>query len=259
MYHRFQLLVMIPDTKYHILNTSSGFTLIELLVTISIFIIVTSITLANFPQFSNKLSLDLLAEDIALSIKQAQVFGSSVFGTVVSGSPTLPAKTFKAYGTHLEKPQTLVPGSRVPDYAYLLYADLSTPPNNRYDGISSFDGGLNCGSVGSECRDKYIVSGINKVLAVCPNYHDLNRTYGLDPKGERISDCRRNAAKILDITFVRPSLEAKFYIKKEDDSILTDSSNVGIVLGVPSASGAVPIGTYQKAVIIWKTGLISTE
>ncbi|MBI5140304.1 MAG: type II secretion system protein [Candidatus Vogelbacteria bacterium] len=252
---------MLLSIKHKVPSTSSGFTLIELLVTISIFLIVTVVTLANFPQFSNKLSLDLLAEDIALSIKQAQVFGSSVFGTTGDVSS---GKIFKAYGVHFPAPLPIIASQPIPNYNYILYADLSTPPNNQYDGLGPFDTALKCSSgmtgSGSECLDKYIVNGINKVLAVCANYQDLNKTYSLvDPRGKRISDCISNPVKSLDVTFIRPSLEAKFVIKDSGNNILPNTSNVGIVLGIPSSAGSSPRGPHQKAVIIWKTGLISIE
>jgi len=55
-----------------------GFSLIELLVTMSIVVIVTSVSLANYPSFSEKLSLKRTVQEVALSIRQAQIYGGSV-------------------------------------------------------------------------------------------------------------------------------------------------------------------------------------
>ena len=55
-----------------------GFTLIELLVTISIFIIVTSVAVFNNNQFNSSILLTDLGYQIALSVRQAQVYGITV-------------------------------------------------------------------------------------------------------------------------------------------------------------------------------------
>ncbi|MBI4121238.1 MAG: hypothetical protein HY457_03215 [Parcubacteria group bacterium] len=57
--------------------------------TISIFVIISAIVLFNYPSFSSRIALDNLAHEIALSVREAQVFGTSVreFG---AGSGTFP-------------------------------------------------------------------------------------------------------------------------------------------------------------------------
>jgi prepilin-type N-terminal cleavage/methylation domain-containing protein len=52
-----------------------GFTLIEFVVIISIFAIMASIALFNFAGFRSNVSLNNLSHDIALTLRQAQVFG----------------------------------------------------------------------------------------------------------------------------------------------------------------------------------------
>jgi prepilin-type N-terminal cleavage/methylation domain-containing protein len=54
-----------------------GFSLIELVVTTAIFLVVTSVVLINYPKFQNTSSLVLLSQEVALSIREAQVFGLS--------------------------------------------------------------------------------------------------------------------------------------------------------------------------------------
>lgn len=58
-------------------QATKGFTLIEFVVIISIFAIMASIALFNFNGFRSNVSLNTLAHDIALTIRQAQVFGWS--------------------------------------------------------------------------------------------------------------------------------------------------------------------------------------
>lgn len=56
----------------------SGFTLIELLVVTAILILITGLMLANNTKFGGKVLLENLAYDMALSVRQAQVYGISV-------------------------------------------------------------------------------------------------------------------------------------------------------------------------------------
>jgi prepilin-type N-terminal cleavage/methylation domain-containing protein len=95
---------------------SKGFTLIELLVVTGIIVVITTIVLANDNRFGGVVLLENLAYNIALSIRQAQVYGISVqrFGT----------GTFNVgYGMHfnLSSPTT-----------YLLFAD-AVQQNGMYD------------------------------------------------------------------------------------------------------------------------------
>lgn len=74
---------------------TAGFTLIELLVTMAIMTIISSMILANHNKFGGSVLLQNLAYDVALSMREAQVYGIAVrrFG----------ASDFTAgYGVHLE-------------------------------------------------------------------------------------------------------------------------------------------------------------
>src|SRR3989338_5083069 len=64
-------------TNYE-LRTNAGFTLIELVVVMGIIGVVSAVTLANNTRFGGSVLLQNLAYDIALSIRQAQVYGISV-------------------------------------------------------------------------------------------------------------------------------------------------------------------------------------
>ena len=74
---------------------SRGFSLIELMTVVGIITIVTSVVLANNSKYGGSVLLQNLAYDIALSIRQAQVYGISVRGFGVNNS------TFTVgYGMH---------------------------------------------------------------------------------------------------------------------------------------------------------------
>jgi prepilin-type N-terminal cleavage/methylation domain-containing protein len=55
-----------------------GFTLLELLVVMSIFVVISTLLVANYNKFGSNLSITSLAHDIALSIREAQVYGIAV-------------------------------------------------------------------------------------------------------------------------------------------------------------------------------------
>ncbi len=94
-----------------------GFTLIEMLVVIGIIVVISGIILTNNARFGGLVQLQNLAYDIALSVRQAQVYGISV--QRFSGS------TFAAaYGMHFaaSSPNT-----------YVLFGDVNAPINGVYD------------------------------------------------------------------------------------------------------------------------------
>lgn len=87
-------------------RASQGFTLIELLVTAAILVLITSMVLLDYNRFGGSVTLENFAYDVALTVRQAQVYGIAVqrFG----------ANTFQGYGVHfaLSSPTT-----------YIIYAD----------------------------------------------------------------------------------------------------------------------------------------
>ena len=91
----------------------------ELLVTISIFVMVTGIVLVNFPSFSSKIALDNLAHEIALAIRETQVFG------VASKEATAGSSIFPTRGAHFDKNQNT---------SFVLFVDVDD--NNKYGGPS---------------------------------------------------------------------------------------------------------------------------
>jgi prepilin-type N-terminal cleavage/methylation domain-containing protein len=93
-----------------------AFSLIELLVVIGIFTVISALVLANHSRFNSSVLLGSLAYDIALSVREAQVYGVSVRGV---------SNNFQAgYGIHFSSPNS-----------YILFADTypAGTPNKKYD------------------------------------------------------------------------------------------------------------------------------
>jgi prepilin-type N-terminal cleavage/methylation domain-containing protein len=119
-------------------SSQAGFTLVEMMVVIAIFIITTGIVLANLPAAREKNALELLAQEIAVTIRQAQVYGAATFG-FDAGS----AREFPSYGVLLPKN-----GSNYLDH-FFIFADSDN--NNLMDGS-------NC-ETSNECVEQFNLRG----------------------------------------------------------------------------------------------------
>lgn len=95
-------------------TTEAGFTLTELLVVMGIMIVITTLVLARYSQFNGTVLLRNLAYDVALSFREAQVYG-------ISGRSESGAFTYR-YGVYMS--------SSAPTQ-YILFADRND--NLAYD------------------------------------------------------------------------------------------------------------------------------
>jgi len=165
-----------------------GFTLIELLVTMSILVVITAMMLANYPKFSEALALKRAAQEVALTIRQAQVYGLSVreFG---AGSGIFPG-----YGVHFD----MADG---PD-SFILFADIN---NNK-----SYDAGDGCGGLATECVQMFKINTGDKISKLCGNSATVS------PGG-----CP--SLGLLDVVYLRPNPTVTL---KGDGLLLVPSASI---------------------------------
>jgi prepilin-type N-terminal cleavage/methylation domain-containing protein len=99
-------------------RTSCGFTLIELMVVFGISAIIAAVIVGKYPDFSSKIEFENTTLDVALAIREAQVYGVGAKETSISTS-----KFDVSYGVHFDmnKPNELI-----------LFTDNITA-NNIYD------------------------------------------------------------------------------------------------------------------------------
>lgn len=103
------------------IKSDKGFSLVELILVITIMTIITTVVLVRQATFSGSVSLESLAYEVALTVRQAQFFGVNVREVNIGGF-----KTFESgYGVFFDK---LNPTS------FVLFADLNS--NYTYDGTS---------------------------------------------------------------------------------------------------------------------------
>jgi prepilin-type N-terminal cleavage/methylation domain-containing protein len=95
---------------------NNGFTLVEIMVVIGIMTIVTSLILANYPGFNDRLSAQRAAEEIASSARQAQAYG---LGVKEAGTGS---GVFPGYGLYFQSASS---------DSYIFFADKNG--NSEYD------------------------------------------------------------------------------------------------------------------------------
>ncbi|HLP86801.1 MAG TPA: prepilin-type N-terminal cleavage/methylation domain-containing protein [Candidatus Paceibacterota bacterium] len=140
---------------FHKNKYNKGVTLIELLVVLSIFVIISGITVFSYGKFNSSLSIQNLADDIALAVRRAQGYAIGVRGT--SGMFT------DGYGVHFtaNPSASIYSGS---NKSFILFADISG--NNRYDNSSNV-----CGSpsASNECLELLSITSLDKITEIYVN------------------------------------------------------------------------------------------
>lgn len=165
-----------------------GFTLIELLVVTGVIVVVSAVVLANQNRFGGQVLLQNFAYDVALSIRQAQVYGLAVV-RVGSGA----GSSFSAsYGMHFDSSSTNNLNKK-----YNLFAD--TNKNGLWE-------------TGED---------------VAPSPYNIGRGYLISklcsPAGTDINCTSGTVVPKLDIMFIRPEPDA--LISADSLSCISSAAN----------------------------------
>jgi prepilin-type N-terminal cleavage/methylation domain-containing protein len=195
-----------------------GFTLIEFVVIISIFAIMAAVALFNFQGFRSNVAINNLSHDIALTLRQAQIFGWS--SQTDTGNSIIPIPIIVSNGTGTL--QRYANGVYFPydnnkfENQFLLYTKTdSTSGNEMYvPGISP--------TIGDSINDTIKIQGDVHImdirvgaqsdLALTPN-HEIPSS-GTDAIG--------TGAGGVSIAFSRPRPEALFFTSTGFDSLASD-------------------------------------
>ncbi|MCE9628917.1 MAG: type II secretion system GspH family protein [Candidatus Vogelbacteria bacterium] len=175
-----------------ITKNKQGFTLVEMMVVIGIFLIVTGVILINVPNFREKTSVDLVAQDIAVTIRSSQVFG--VGTRALNGN-------LVAYGVSL---------STDPDKKgrFVLFADLPTIDYKYTPGSET-----TCGQSTTECQSEYSLNG----FTISDIY--IYKADGIiEPQSQ------------VDISFERPKSNPRFCVDEGENCPDNSISKVEIVV-----------------------------
>ncbi|MBX4195659.1 hypothetical protein KW796_01730 [Candidatus Parcubacteria bacterium] len=190
------------------------------MITVGVMLALTSIIGFNQSRYTSGAALKNLANNLGLSLRQAQVYGISV----KEYSPGAAGGFSAGYGVEFDI------SSGGDNTSYIFFADRS-PLNGRYDG------NFTCPIGGaSECLDKITMSGGNTVSKLCTI---------VDASGTE--SC--NGITRLDISFVRPAIEAKISYNGGP----ADPSLKGARVELTSIDGK------KNSVVVYVTGQISVR
>lgn len=214
---------------------NSGTTLVELMVVIFIFVVITGITIFNYGQFNSSISIQNLADDIALTVRRAQGYAIGVRGS---------ANMFSVgYGVHF-KSNPLVPGQayKGSNKSFILFADLGPSPNLKYDN----SGYTVCGSPFplNECMEILNILSNDQIDSIF--YKEEGNLMTVPPEGS------------VSVVFRRPNPEPTFCYRPLDSYTSCDKSLTITSVNI-QVSNTTNGETKTKTVSIANNGLISVS
>lgn len=224
------------------LRQNQGFSLLELLIVIIIAVIISTVTFINFPLFSARQSLQISAEEVAQTIREAQIYGVAIKS---SGNVTTP---FPYYGIYLGTASGDA-GSPVYPNKITVFADL----NN--DGAYNVNSSSVCGAVGNECIREYVLENALKLRSVC--YREVGATqdkgYSCGVESESGSSVVVRSATVL---FKRPNIEPEIKVNTFSGITTLPVSYVRLLIESPDSGDT---SQKVKSVYVSRVGQIAVN
>ena len=221
--------------KIKLPKRDSGLTVVELLVVISIFLVITGVTVFQYGNFRSSVSLQNLTDDIALAVRKAQSFAIGARSSDIRNA-TIPSGSInfnKSFGVHFSLSETNSPleGNTK---SFLMFSVPSTSVNKKYD----YEGGAPCGDASNDCVELFSISTADYIKYLIVD-----------------GEVKNNPNASLDIVFTRPDPRAYFCFRDEPSDSCTVASNVGILI----TNGMADDKERTKTISIQNTGQISTQ
>ncbi len=228
------------------IKDQSGFTLIEMMVVIFLVVIISTISILQISSQRKSVYIQNTADNIALSIRNAQTLALSVrsAGGIVPNYKN-------GYGIHFELGGGNGSFQGANEKTYVLFTDYEANPgpggwDRAY--LQNFNMMAACGSPNQtidECVSRTQIDTGDKITGL-----SLCSTAGGAPSCTPLSP-----GQGLDITFLRPNLDAYFCI---------NSASSGGCRGLMPTTGYAEINLTSvtgttKTVKVWSTGQISVE
>ncbi|MBK5215265.1 MAG: prepilin-type N-terminal cleavage/methylation domain-containing protein [Candidatus Pacebacteria bacterium] len=219
--------------NFHKIKYNKGVTLVELLVVIFIFVIISGITIFDYGKFRSSLSIQNLADDIALSVRKAQGYAIGVHST---------DSVFDVgYGVHFTVNPLPVGTYSGTNKAFILFADMDVVQNKMYD----YNTVCGAPTTGSECLEVLNIASTDKILGI--KYY----------VGGYLVDKTLPATGTLDIVFKRPNPEPVFCYKSAVTNTSCDAMEGISYIQIILATSEIPVTT--KTVTISNNGQISVS
>jgi prepilin-type N-terminal cleavage/methylation domain-containing protein len=236
-------------------TANRGMTFLELIVVLGIFGAISATVLFNYHDFSTNVSLQNLAQDIALQLKRAQT--DAVSGRMptfpagsnqeLNNSALIPPDWKPSYGVafDINTPADWTLGNT--GFVYYFNQGLVTPgnpPNRDFDdfALGSYQG---CGALApdsSECLEEIQINSGSVIDMICFDFISIDDacTTGTEsPNGQGF------------VAFTRPRGNAVILGGASDDGVTPPHSNMYIRITSPSGS--------HKYISVWESGYISVQ
>lgn len=195
-------------------KSNSGFTLLELLVSIAIVGVITTVVIFNYSKFNDGLALSSATQEIAVAVREAQVYGLSVKEVSVGSG-----QFASAYGIYFEPSTPL---------NYYVFADL--------DASNTFDIGSGCGSGSTECIEKFTLRNGISITSICD-----------------ASDCPPHpSVKKLNIVFLRPNPDALIYFTNNGGAIQAGPSTRARIILTSAKGNTITVTVESTGQILTK-------
>ncbi len=222
--------------------TPQGFTLIEFVVIISIFAIMAGVALVNFAGFRTNVGLNNLSHDIALTIRQAQVFGWATQSDITGGSIQLENDSSGnpvryADGVYFKYDN----GAFAKEF--ILYTKGNSQPGGEY--YQDVPGTLDV------IKDTIKIQGPNHISEI--RYADKKSELMLDPVTSEIPP-GLGATESFSVAFSRPHPEALFFSNSIPLNTV-DSNFIGIYISADDDK----VGVARHVITISRFGEIAVQ
>ena len=154
-------------------RTQAGMTLIELMVVLAILAIVGGISVFDYGKFKSNVSLDNLANDIALATRTAMNYGTGARNTIATSNNAY--QNFNGFGIHFSNrdfsPTDTHAGS---DKSFIIFNDIDV--NSFYEYFPSSSTICNASTLtyigymnSDECLEFFTINSADRIVAICPN------------------------------------------------------------------------------------------
>lgn len=231
-------------------QTQRGFTLIEMMVVLAIFLLISGITFANYPAFNSRVSISTLANGIAVSIREAQVYGVSVKNATTSALGLYPS-----YGVYFN---TAAGNSQASSTQYVLFYDQQESGMFNTYGKPIGDGRYNT------TTEKVQTMGLS-------NGNQIVRIYGKQASDATPAQaCNDNKAGYTcaigaHISFKRPNPDAKICMVTGAATWPLGTGTCGTTEANTARVGELHIiirskdGNYTKDIVVYSSGQVTIQ
>ena len=224
----------IHKNKYNFKNSTyqSGMTLVELIVVLTIFVLVTGLTIFDYKNFRTNISIQNLANDISLSIRKAQSYAIGAHATGITFN--------NGFGVHFTTAATAAGALSGSSKAFVIFVDgiISGTPDTIY-GYNLSD--TICGT-SNECNEILSITTTDKIDAIYLNESVV-------PIADTSS---------LDVSFLRPNPDARFCYRPTAINLYCDPGLITHIR-IQISNGASGDDKRIKTITIWNTGQISVR